>query len=206
MKVFANDVKENPAMKRIETAFKKYPPEGVEFVETEEEADLVIIYAFAHRKHVQYRAERLRAQGKKYAIVQLAVRSTANPGTDDWARVWTGAELVWSYYDLERLCKEDKTHPIFKFYRAPLGVDTEVFHESQFRRDITIIVGNSRDESVNECREAAKGNIHMLGGGVDEGVLAQIYSQAQYVSGLRRKEGFEMPVIEGLMCGARPIC
>jgi glycosyltransferase involved in cell wall biosynthesis len=36
--------------------------------------------------------------------------------------------------------------------------------------------------------------------------LATLYSRCRYVSGLRRGEGFELPVIEGLACGARPVC
>jgi glycosyltransferase involved in cell wall biosynthesis len=40
----------------------------------------------------------------------------------------------------------------------------------------------------------------------DDAKLARYYSQCKYVSGLRRVEGFELPVIEGLMCGSRPIC
>jgi glycosyltransferase involved in cell wall biosynthesis len=42
--------------------------------------------------------------------------------------------------------------------------------------------------------------------GIDDHRLAEYYSQARYVSGLRRGEGFELPVVEGLACGARPIC
>lgn len=35
--------------------------------------------------------------------------------------------------------------------------------------------------------------------------LAGLYSMCQFVAGLRRCEGFEMPAAEGLLCGARPI-
>jgi len=35
--------------------------------------------------------------------------------------------------------------------------------------------------------------------------MRDLYSHAKYVSGLRRGEGFEIPVIEGAACGARPI-
>lgn len=41
--------------------------------------------------------------------------------------------------------------------------------------------------------------------GLSDQELASVYSKARYVSGLRHVEGFEMPVIEGLACGARPI-
>ena len=35
--------------------------------------------------------------------------------------------------------------------------------------------------------------------------MADYFSQCQFVSGLRRIEGFELPVLEGALCGARPI-
>jgi glycosyltransferase involved in cell wall biosynthesis len=35
--------------------------------------------------------------------------------------------------------------------------------------------------------------------------LAEFWSQCSFVAGLRRIEGFELPALEGLMCGARPI-
>ena len=41
--------------------------------------------------------------------------------------------------------------------------------------------------------------------GMADASLAKNYSACEFVSGLRRTEGFELPVIEGLVCGARPI-
>lgn len=40
---------------------------------------------------------------------------------------------------------------------------------------------------------------------ISDADLVQVYKQTRYVSGLRRIEGFELPVIEGISCGARPI-
>jgi len=41
---------------------------------------------------------------------------------------------------------------------------------------------------------------------LDTNKMNDSYNQSLWVSGLRRIEGFEKPVIEGLLCGARPIC
>jgi glycosyltransferase involved in cell wall biosynthesis len=41
--------------------------------------------------------------------------------------------------------------------------------------------------------------------GIDDERLAALYRRTSWVSGLRHVEGFEMPAIEGLACGARPI-
>lgn len=40
---------------------------------------------------------------------------------------------------------------------------------------------------------------------IPDGILAQMLSRVQFVAGLRRGEGFELPAVEGLLCGARPI-
>ena len=75
-------------------------------------------------------------------------------------------------------------------------------------------------ECKNEILLAAEGlgkKVFQLGSGentdtitysnnADDKTLAKYYSQCEFVSGLRRIEGFELPVIEGLLCGARPIC
>ena len=139
-------------------------------------------------------------------MVQIAVRSTANPNTIDWIPMWDKAEAVWSYYDLKQLMADDGCELAMNFYYAPLGVDSKTFDEFEGPRDLTIVVGDSRDESVNECIRAAYGNVGHLGTGVDDATLALTYSRSEFVSGLRRTEGFEMPVLEGLLCGARPVC
>ena len=41
--------------------------------------------------------------------------------------------------------------------------------------------------------------------GITDDELVARYNDCQFVSGLRRHEGFELPAAEGLLCGARPI-
>lgn len=206
MKIFAEDLMSNYAISRIVKALKDNAPDWAEFVDDESEADLVIIYAYGHRRHVWWRTLRLKEQGKKSAIVQLVVRSTRNPKTEDWLPIWNDAELVWSYYDLYDYCAEDGNKPSFKFYLAPLGVDPSIFKETKSKKVYRIVAGNSRDENTNQCINAANGDAYVLGQNISDDELAKVYSQSEYVSGLRRTEGFEMPVLEGLMCGARPVC
>lgn len=208
-------------MERIVNAIKRYAPEGIEFVDTDEEADLAIIYAYAHRRKVGWRTERLTAAGKKYAIVQTAIRSTRNPNTEDWMYIWKDAELVWSYYNLKQLAINDIQPKMkdprhmwlsrkvdFNFYYAPLGVDPEVFKEVRDDRTYSIIFGENRDECSTQIIEATMRAGYagfMLGSGISDQELVKKYSRSKFVSGLRRKEGFELPVIEGLLCGAIPI-
>lgn len=207
MKVFANSVIENFGIYRIEEALKRYAPEEVEFVNHEKSADLVIIYAFGQRRKIEKRIKWIRERGQRYAMVQIALRSTANPSTVDWLTMWENAQTVWSYYDLNQLMVEDSLNISGdNFYHAPLGVDPTIFKETLSERTCKIVVGDNRDESVRECILAAKGNVFSLGSGITDNELAKVYSKSEFVSGLRRKEGFELPVLEGLLCGARPIC
>lgn len=225
MKVFANNLIDDIAINRVATALKKYAPSSLTFVESEEDADLVIIYAHGLRRGVWWRASRLLKSHKKYAVVQLSLRITANPKTEDWLKIWENAQMVWSYFDLPKLCKADGNSANFNFYQAPLGVDSDVFKEVDLKRKyIAAVVSKGwSKESLGDVTTAARavgrkvlniGTQKELGEGIDytgliindDATLSRYYSQCQYVSGLRRIEGFEMPVIEGLLCGARPIC
>ena len=205
MKVCIDIPLKNYGFSRIENAFRKHSGNNIEFV-SEEDADFVIIYAHGNRRQVGWWAEKLLKQGKKYAVIQVAIRSTANPKTEDWLDIWKNAAVIWSYYDLSALCKEDGNRAEFNFYHAPLGVDPEIFKEVKSERTHKLMVGHSRDEYVRQCIAAAGGDVYKQGTDISDEEMARAYSQVEYVSGLRRKEGFEMPVLEGLLCGARPIC
>ncbi|KKR10952.1 MAG: Glycosyl transferase group 1 [Candidatus Woesebacteria bacterium GW2011_GWA1_39_21] len=224
MKVFAEADRDDFAILRIVNALKKYAPKRVKFVESESDADLVILYVYGFRRHTRYHTERLLKSGKKYAIVQLCLRSTPNPVTTDWNEIWESAQVVWSYYDLKKLCQEDHNQVKFNFYYAPLGVDAKIFKETPVRHKFLIASTGSGNRYSRECKyevieaadELAK-NVFQLGfggrghriaysNGMSDELLAGYYSSCDFVSGLHRIEGFEFPVLEGLLCGARPIC
>jgi len=151
-------------------------------------------------------------------VIQYALRSTQKPNTHNWVDLWNNALAVWSYYDLIELCKEDGADCKFNFYHGPLGTR---FNRGKEASDFLIATSGLSylTESVRECMAVAnelnKKVFHVgpnLGykntiysDGIDDELLAYHYSHCEYVSGLRRIEGFEFPVIEGLMCGARPI-
>jgi hypothetical protein len=224
MKVFAEGperISQNKATARIISALKANAPTNIQFVTTKDEADLVIFYASGWRRYFKWEIERLKNKSKKYAIIQISIRTTRTPSTLDWIPLWHNAEVVWSYYDLPALCREDKTAPEFNFYHAPLGVDP-VFKESPAKKKY-VIATNGHDytaEYIPECVTAARkvgkevfhigppipGNPDIPSANeVSDKELAEIYSACEFVSGLREGEGFELPVIEGLVCGARPI-
>jgi len=221
IKVFANNIIEDRAIDRISNALKTFAPKNIEFVNTKDEAEIIIHFINGRRDGFRREIEAQIANGKKVAIVQLSVRSTKNKSTTDWIELWKKANVVWSYYDIKKLCKEDGIKPDFNFYYAPLGING-VFKKHNLAKKYIIAISSKSytTESARECIIAAehyKKRIFNVGpkisqrpsidcaAGISDEELSKKYSQCEYVSGLRRKEGFELPIIEGAVCGARPI-
>lgn len=234
MRVYLTPPQPSRGLQRIADALTKYAPNGVEIVDKFATADLVVFYVIGRRDRLQALTTAMVETGvQKYAIIQVCLRSTMTPSTHDWRPIWDKAVAVWSYYDLNNAIANDvfnfgidlkNTTYLDNFYHAPLGVDSEVFKYYEMPREHYVIAtsGNSRlQESVRECLIAAekikrfvfhvgesspswKGVTRFSNGMTDE-QLAMHYSACEFVSGLRRKEGFEFPAAEGLLCGARPI-
>ncbi len=213
------------ALTRVRHAFIRYAPPTVTFTDRES-ADLLVVPAIGRRDRVWLHVSAAQDRRQRVAIMQSCLRSTMSSMTSDWAEIWDAAECVWSYYDLRRWCDEDGV--LFtlgdRFYHAPLGVDAETFSRPSTYSRPYIVCSSGRawlTESARECSLAASAlgrpSLH-LGprfksrpwvtsvSGVTDDELADLYGQSEFVSGLRRVEGFELPVIEGVLCGARPVC
>lgn len=223
MKVFIEQTEDHSvAIGRIITALKKYAPLKVRFVNKEEEADLVVLHIVGRRQRMEERAKTILENKKRYVVAQYCIRSTKEPNSSAWLALWRGAELVWSYYDLPQIAKDDGYSQFpSNFYRSPLGVDSTIFTPTGATKRFTILTSgrHALTESTKEAVVATQrvgGFVAHLGHdlrrdrvwsftGLGDGALSELYSQSYYVSGLRRVEGFELPAAEGLMCGARPI-
>ena len=217
------------AITRIINALKRYAPPSVAFVPREEAADLVVIFVTGAQDRTRKTVERLTSRGQRYAIVQICLRSTKRPHTRHWRPIWHGAELVWSWLDLNGAMADDGEEDALDYYFAPLGVDDAFQGAATKDQDAsepeqrTYLIATSGlnwfTESIRECASAAarvNRRVFNLGpelyrpivecySGISDQDLAHSYSQCDFVSGLRRKEGFELPAAEGLCCGARPI-
>lgn len=207
-------------LQRISDAIVQHSPE-VTFVDRAEEADTVIVFVIGRRKQNEELVRKLKEQGKKVAIIQISLRSTKEPSTKSWIKLWKSVDLVWSTYDLRYACYEDGTNAWFEFYYAPFGSDPKVFYKSaEVRRDTTVTTCSHSylTESVKECHlavEATGGLIEHLGSDTGRGItfhdgitdeqIRALFNRSKYVSGLRRVEGFELPAVEGLLCGSRPL-
>lgn len=215
MKVYLKPPKvASPSLVRVTNALTRFKPDNVEITDNKKEADLTIIHVIGRQDQVSEQAV------GKYAVIQYALRSTLRPKVHGWLNLWGNAQLVWSYYDLPELCREDKVIADFDFYHSPLGVDESFERLNVSKRYIVATTGQSYlTESVRECIFAARElglSVFHLGEdvkrenvvcktGITDYELASVYSQCEFVSGLRRVEGFELPAAEGLVCGARPI-
>lgn len=231
MKVYLKPDTDSRGINRVVDALIRYLPKGVEAVETPQEADFEIIHVWGRHDTVERRIEALERAKKPFAMIQYVLKSSMRPDAADWLDMWYKAKVVWSYYDLMQICVNEGmyeengeciTPPEFNFYHAPLGVDSEVFIDQFFDRKFIIGASSQHalSEGARECAFAAKEvkkQMFFLGHELRRGHdivcrqdlpdkrVANFWSMCTFISGLRRVEGFELPVIEGALCGARPI-
>lgn len=222
MKVFLETPTESRGIKRAYNALIRYAPSEIEVVDDEKQADLVILHIIGRLQGNTKRIEALQKRDQRFAMIQYCLRSTMNPHTSQWIDLWSEAEVVWSYFDLLALCAEDGVIGNFTLYCCPLGSDASKFKQLSQNKEFMIATCSKHalSESVRECAFAVKrvgakmfhlghelrrGSDIVCASGMSDEKLAEWYSKCKYVSGLRRTEGFEFPVIEGLLCGARPI-
>ena len=223
MKVYA-EIEEvlGIGLHRVQYEIQHYSPPGIEFVDSIEEADLQIVPVIGlgslefikHPNHI---------------LLQYCYMTAERQDPEFWLPIFQKAKMVFSYYNLPSYVGSND----FNFLHSPLGVDMEVFQDRKLSivpRDFIVATSGYEPfgEAIKECYQAArilKKKVFHLGPGLDHdrfqpwvgagfvahsGIsdtdLARMYSRSKYVSGLRFGEGFELPVIEGLACGARPIC
>lgn len=211
MKIYVDTKINSRGIQRVPHALKKYKPDWVEIATTPEEADLVVFHVNGRLKHLK---AAIKKHNKPYAVIQYCLKSTMNPDPLDWTDVWRKAKVVWSYYDLPYKW-------LMNFYQAPLGADSNIFKIKEIKTDYTVCTTGISylSESVREVFMAAREvgvKVAHLGPDLGyEGVdyytdledwqVADLYNRCVYISGLRRAEGFELPVAEGILCGCRPI-
>jgi hypothetical protein len=210
------------AIHRVAHALAAYAPSWVQPVPPSQPADFQVIHMLGDGERVPAEALPLHT----FAIVQYMVRTTETPYIVSWGPLWSRAAAVWSYYDLEALAREDGTPLVYTdtIYHAPLGVDATIFRPCGCSHKY--LVGTSgyvaSTESVDEWYQVVlrKGARQFHLGpdllhapfatvehrvGLTDREVAKAWGQCQYVSGLRRIEGFEFPAAEGLLCGSRPV-
>ena len=208
------------AMYRTAEGLANAAPPEVEIVGRPEDADLQILHVIGSGSLDHLGCDR-------YAAIQYCYKTT-EWGDDPaaWSAFWSGADLVWSYYDLSADVPRETP-----FLLMPLGVSPKFSQNvlSEQYRSIGIMtsgfVSGLKAEAIEEVAIAADRvelSVQHVGPdtiegmerpsgdwqsctGIDDYQLRSLYERSRWVSGLRHVEGFELPVIEGLVNGARPI-
>lgn len=233
---------ESIGCRRIGDAIARFAPSNVSVVSRplslsmtrthmtdEVSGDIVILLVNSFVDRYNRLAQRLLDRGQRYAVVQIALRTTPVPDVlhPSWHRLWSRATCVWSYYNLNQWILDaggETSMCLQNFYHAPLGADPSIFRKTNDGERPYLICTTGRklmQEGVYECDGAARrvgGRVFHLGPefrgmravaqrdhDISDEMLALRYNDCQFVSGLRRHEGFELPAAEGLLCGARPI-
>lgn len=200
------------AMVRVAKALIKYAPPDVQFVGKPAHADVQVLHVISSDAFLYNRPQ-------EYVVIQYCFKS-AGGSLEQWQDFWSRSRFVWSYYDLDVMK--------VPFYYSPLGVD-EVFKTTEGNRNSVMtsgFVSGPGSEPIEDVAIAAAslkmptihiGPQHVEGmkhypnkfkvySDVGDEELVELYNRSLWVSGMRYVEGFEMPAVEGLACGARPIC
>jgi len=224
MKVYYKKINSHSfCLTKILNAFKKYSPSDIEYTNNYENCDLVLLNINGRLNQFEKFIEKVK---KPYVVMQYCIRGTRNKKTSQWRAMWENAEMVWSYYPLDKYIQEERgTWSIPNFCHSPLGADESLFTMDGGECKKYIIFNSGLDyndaECYNEIYKATLATNKMffhLGRisnpspvvinkyDISDSELASYFRLCCSVSGLRRVEGFEVPVVEGLFCGIRPIC
>jgi glycosyltransferase involved in cell wall biosynthesis len=198
------------AFTRISNAFHDYAPDWVQWVDNEDEADILLV-------HVIGTGEVEWLKKPKPKIIVQHCYFTA--GDVPYVEYWKKALLTLSFHDLAKYVPDT-----FSFYAMPWGVDPDLFYRFNYgpRNFTAMVTGEvAETESLDKVHEAVEHlGLKMMHTGRDFGwsrrsyqnspvgltqKLIQYLNDAYYVPSLREIEGFELMALEGLMCGARPI-
>ena len=198
-----------------EIGFKSYAPINYEFTTDSNISDFQII-------DITRISDKYYINNEKYIVLFHCFGEWSEENPSEYYDLFKNAMFVYSHIDLASLYPTLDSH---KFMRGPWGVQPDLWRkiESNNSRFEILCTGEiASTEGIEECiaacdmmntellhvgnnlRYTNKSYINKSKLTQDEMMLA--YNDSKWVSALRRIEGFEKPAMEGLLCGARPIC
>lgn len=193
--------------KKIAKYLREYKPSYVTFVDKPEQADIQIVHLVGYGEvDIVYNMPN--------PVVWLhAYESCKNI---NWLEIFDKVLLGMGWVNFR--------HP--KFFRIPLGYDEKIFYpitDFQSRKLFAFVTGHVIEtECIDMVHEACvRTGFTLLHTGEDfsslfkvnyihlnympENVFAQVLNQCRVVFGLRKVEGFEQAVLEGIACGANGV-
>lgn len=199
------------AFGRISKALHKHTPDGVEWVKDNQ--DLTLLHVVGGEEYEM--AQKLDLS--KTILVNHCVFTTAMP-IPMWEVLWKEAGLTISFHPIDTYTTEK-----INFFRTPWGADTSEFYSTNQSRTIKAfmtghVAATECLDSVYEACKATDNFVFHTGENfkwdtrwykyrsyMNDAEFLNTLNKAQYVTGLRKFEGFEMMCLEGAMTGAVPI-
>jgi glycosyltransferase involved in cell wall biosynthesis len=199
-------------MYRINGEIKKYAPSWVNFVQSPEKADVQILdvigpgsFEFLYKD--------------KYILMEHCLITANMPSAEYLQERLSKAILVAGYLDMLGYLEFNN----FNYFRTPWGADPKTFFPLDLKKKYSLFsTGHvAQTECIDAGYEAVKrcgtemvhvGHDFNFGKGflhfedIDDSRMNSLYNQCYYVMGMRKIEGFELPIIEGLLTGTRGIC
>jgi len=213
------------AMHNIALQIFKYKPDWVEETKDYNQCDLVIEHIIGdHFSSPFYQDKALsqRIKNKPFVLFLYCfgcpVGHAKNSAFFKW--IFDNAKMIHTYLplDIHGFGGYDNIH------YSPIGYNHESYYYSPTIKQKKSIMATgyvSSYEAIEEVYSAAqKSNnvMHHVGHNfrwdkktykhyekIPDKTMRDLYLQSKYISGLRRGEGFEIPVLEGAACGARPL-
>lgn len=192
---------------------KRYAPNKIRFVKEPSMADFQIV-------NITRLSDIEKIKCSKYIVLFHCRGEWSEEKIEDYKALFENAMFVYSHQDL----RMELPNANFRFLRGPWGTDETKFFDMKQPRQYKILntglvpQTEAIEESLRACQLLNSKQLHIgfnLGyqvpnynfcSNLTEEQMRIAYNQSEFVSGMRRIEGFEKPVIEGLLCGARPIC
>jgi hypothetical protein len=199
------------AFYRISQAFHQHTPDNIEWVEEGE--DFQLIHAVGEGEYEYAKKQDL----SKLIIIAHCILTTKTT-VQQWEEIWKEAKLVISFHPINTYTEEK-----INFIRSPWGAEPDLFPaQNKDRRLKVFMTGHvAETECLDKVFEACKitENVAAHTGEdfhwaapwykyfpyFEQKDFATMLNIAQYISCLRKVEGFEMMGIEGAMTGAVPI-
>jgi len=226
---FPHDPRLSRAFERIRQAFIKHAPPGTEWVQNPHH-DAVHVIHWMGQNPAQHTArdEILFSQptlplSSRYVIFLHCPNWPYPQFEDQFRKLVQGALLVVTH--TPEFLSFRGTIENCSVHITPWGYDPQTFYKMSVPKRYTILTtGYSAEQEavdsvIDACYRCSFSVFHVgrLSGymsptptftsreNVPDHELRLLYSQARFVSGLRREGGFELPLVEGYACGCQPI-
>jgi hypothetical protein len=203
---------------RISKALRDNVDSRIQFTDSPIEADVELIHYVGYGEALEsYR----KCKNKPYICFMHCTGDALEPEitTPVVKSFLQNAVFIYTFHPL------DKYIDGLNLMIGPWGVDSTLFHPCRaikppLKYSILSTGYVAETEAISEIYQAVKacngrmahvghnfkyGNLYDHYEGVSDERMINLYQNSVFTSGLRRTSGFELPVLEGMCCGSRPI-